>query len=99
MLLEEEQYDLVSTKYYKETYHMPTLLTNGCSITLGAELGETTKTHKDGFEYQHCDTDYRENNRWSSKLASKFDMKPINLARGGGSNWRIWRNTQDYLYR
>ncbi len=97
MLLEEEQYDLVSTKYYKETYHMPTLLTNGCSITLGAELGETTKTHKSGFDYQHCDTDYRDNNRWSSKLASKFDMKAINLARGGGSNWRIWRSTQDYL--
>ena len=97
MLLEEEQYDLVSTKYYKETYHMPTLLTNGCSITLGAELGETTKTHKSGFEYQHCDTDYRHRERWSTKLADKLDMEPINLARGGGSNWRIWRNTQDYL--
>ena len=96
MLLVEEQYDSVSTKYYKDDF-MPNLLTNGCSITLGAELGEVTKTHKSGFEYQHCDTDYRHNNRWSTKLAMKLDMKPINLARGGGSNWRIWRTTQDYL--
>ena len=96
MLLAEEQLDSHSTESYKEKF-MPNLLTNGCSITLGAELGETTKTHKSGFEYQYCDTDYRHNNRWSTKLAMKLDMKPINLARGGGSNWRIWRTTQDYL--
>ena len=96
MLLVEEQYDSVSTRHYKVDY-MPKLLTNGCSITLGAELGESTKTHKSGFEYQHCDTDYRHRERWSTKLADKLDMEPINLARGGGSNWRIWRNTQDYL--
>ena len=96
MLLVEEQYDSVSTKYYKDDF-MPKLLTNGCSITLGAELGEKTVTHKSGFEYQHCDTTYRHNNRWSTKLALKLDMEPINIARGGGSNWRMWRNTQDYL--
>ena len=96
MLLVEEQYDSVSTKYYKDKF-MPRLLTNGCSITLGAELGEKKVTHRSGFEYQDCDTVYRHNNRWSTKLAMKLDMEPINIARGGGSNWRIWRNTQDYL--
>ena len=32
---------------------MPKLLTNGCSITLGAEMGETTRTAKEGWSYQH----------------------------------------------
>ena len=70
MLLVEEQYDSVSTKYYKDKF-MPRLLTNGCSITLGAELGEKKVTHRSGFEYQDCDTVYRHNNRWSTKLAMK----------------------------
>lgn len=96
MLLVEEQYDSVSTEFYKERF-MPKLLTNGCSITLGAEMGETTRTAKEGWSYQHCDTDYRYRERWSTKLAEKMGMEPINLSRGGGSNWRIWRTTQDYL--
>ena len=102
MLLVEEQLDSHSTESYKVDY-MPKLLTNGCSITLGAELGEETRTfwHKStgekGMEYQHCDTAYRNRERWSTKLADKLDMEPKNLARGGGSNWRTWRTTQDYL--
>ena len=68
MLLEEEQLDSHSTEYYSKEKFMPKLLTNGCSISLGAELGETTRTAKEGWKYQH-----------------------------GGSNWRIWRTTQDYM--
>ena len=96
MLLAEEQYESVSTEFYKEKF-MPKLLTNGCSITLGAEMGETQRTAKEGWTYNHCDTDYRYRERWPTKLAEKLAMEPINLARGGGSNWRIWRTTQDYL--
>ena len=102
MLLVEEQLDSHSTESYKVDY-MPKLFTNGCSITLGAELGEETRTfyHKStgekGMEYQHCDTIYRNRHRWPTKLAEMLEMEPKNLARGGGSNWRIWRTTQDYL--
>ena len=96
MLLEEEQSDLHSTGFYEVDYK-PKLLTNGCSITLGAELGEETRTFEDGNKYQHCDTDYRNKHRWSTLLAEMLEMEPKNLARGGGSNWRIWRTTQDYL--
>ena len=54
MLLVEEQLDSHSTESYKVDY-MPKLFTNGCSITLGAELGEETRTFGDGMNYQHCD--------------------------------------------
>ena len=97
MLLEEEQSDSHLTEYYCKEKFMPKLLTNGCSISLGAELGETTRTAKEGWKYQHCDTDYRHNARWPTLLANKLNMHPINLSRGGGSNWRIWRTTQDYM--
>ncbi len=102
MLLVEEQSDSHLTGFYEVDY-MPKLFTNGCSITLGAELGEETRTfwHKStgekGMEYQHVDTVYRNRERWSTKLADKLNMEPKNLARGGGSNWRTWRTTQDYL--
>jgi|TARA_B110000238_G_scaffold184808_1_gene212534 hypothetical protein len=78
---------------------MPSLLTNGCSITLGAELGETTKQGKnDGDqEWQHCDFQYRHDHRWPTILAKKLELSPVNLSRGGGSNWRTWRTTQDFL--
>ena len=97
MLLVEEQLDSHSTESYKVDY-MPKLFTNGCSITLGAELGEETRRFGEkGMEYQHCDTIYRNRHRWPTKLAEMLEMEPKNLARGGGSNWRIWRTTQDYL--
>ena len=96
MLLVEEQLDSHSTESYKVDY-MPKLLTNGCSITLGAELGEETRTFEDGNKYQHCDTDYRNKHRWPTLLAEMLEMEAKNLSRGGGSNWRIWRTTQDYL--
>ena len=96
MLLVEEQLDSHSTESYKVDY-MSKLLTNGCSITLGAELGEETRTFEDGNKYQHCDTDYRNKHRWPTLLAEMLEMEAKNLSRGGGSNWRIWRTTQDYL--
>ena len=46
MLLVEEQLDSHSTEYYSKEKFMPKLLTNGCSISLGAELGETTEQQK-----------------------------------------------------
>tara|TARA_B000000557_G_scaffold166213_1_gene135032 strand:- start:251 stop:1369 length:1119 start_codon:yes stop_codon:yes gene_type:complete len=98
MLLPEEQYESVSTKYYfEESKSMPKLFANGCSITIGAELGEYTQTWDDGREYQDVDIEYRTANRWSTKLAEKLDMEPVNIARGGGSNWRTWRTTQDFV--
>ena len=96
MLLEEEQLDSHSTGFYEVDY-MPKLFTNGCSITLGAELGEETRTFEDGTKFQHCDVNYRTAHRWSTLLAEMLEMEPKNLSRGGGSNWRIWRTTQDYL--
>ena len=75
---------------------MPSLLTNGCSITLGAELGETIEK-LDDVSWQACDFQYRHDHRWPTILAKKLELSPVNLSRGGGSNWRTWRTTQDFL--
>lgn len=78
---------------------MNKLFFNGCSITLGAELGE----HKAFFDeaktepYMNTDFVYRHNHRYSTLVADKLGMEPINIARGGGSNWRTWRTTLDWF--
>ena len=78
---------------------MSKLFVNGCSVTLGAELAEETKYYDEDKTrpYQWCDVDYRAEHRWSSVLAEKMNLEPVNIARGGGSNWRIWRTTLDYF--
>lgn len=78
---------------------MDKLFVNGCSITLGAELSEETR-YFDGDKnrpYQWVDPDQRAQLRWSTVLAEKLNLEPVNLARGGGSNWRTWRTTLDYF--
>lgn len=80
---------------------MSKLFCNGCSITLGAELGE----FKDYFDeaktepFMNVDTQYRKDHRWSTILANKLGYQPVNIAKGAGSNWRIWRTTLDYFNR
>ena len=79
---------------------MAILLSCGWSHTLGAELGE----FKDYFDpddlssqFRNVDFDYRNKHRYSTLIAEKFDMQPVNLSKGGGSNERILRVVRDYL--
>ena len=66
---------------------MNKLFINGCSITLGAELGEEKpslelslmktqdgSTHETNFRYRH-------ENRYSTLVANSFGMEPINISR------------------
>lgn len=78
---------------------MSKLFANGCSVTLGAELAEETKYFDDDKTrpYQWVDVDYRAEHRWSTVLAKKMNLEPVNISRGGGSNWRTWRTTLDYF--
>lgn len=77
---------------------MSKLFVNGCSITLGAELGETTKRNPDGSTFQDVDFEYRTAHRWSTVIKDILGMdEVVNLARGGGSNWRTWRTTLDWF--
>ena len=77
---------------------MSKLFVNGCSITLGAELGETTKPLPNGGTFQDVDFDYRTAHRWPTILKDILGMdEVVNLARGGGSNWRTWRTTLDWF--
>ena len=76
---------------------MSKLFVNGCSITLGAELGETPK-HFGGRVINEVDFEYRTKHRWSTVLKDILGMdEVVNLARGGGSNWRTWRTTLDWF--
>jgi hypothetical protein len=77
---------------------MTKLFVNGCSITLGAELGETTKPLPNGDTMQVVDFEHRTKHRWSTLLKDILNMgEVVNLSRGGGSNWRTWRTTLDYF--
>lgn len=78
---------------------MTKLFVNGCSITLGAELGEELKYFDEGHKegYMAVDHDYRNTHRWSTLVAERFGMEAINIARGSGSNWRTWRSTVDFF--
>ena len=76
---------------------MSKLFVNGCSITLGAELGETPKHFGDRV-INEVDFEYRAKHRWSTVLKDILGMdEVVNLARGGGSNWRTWRTTLDWF--
>lgn len=75
------------------------LFVNGCSITLGAELGEETRYFdvKGNEPYQWVDTEFRKKHRWSTVLANKLGCDAVNISRGAGSNWRTWRSTLDFF--
>ena len=71
---------------------MAILLSCGYFSTLGAELGE----FEDYFDpddlssqFRNVDFDYQNKHRYSTLIAEKFDMQPVNLSKGGGSNERI----------
>lgn len=83
---------------------MSKLFVNGCSISLGAELGEETRYFDENQgtrlePYQWVNTPYRKQHRWSSKLAERMNLDCVNISRGAGSNWRTWRSTLDFFNR
>ena len=78
---------------------MNKLFINGCSITLGAELGEEKAFFDEAKTEPYMKTNfrYRHENRYSTLVANSFGMEPINISRGAGSNWRTWRTTLDWF--
>jgi hypothetical protein len=65
------------------------LLANGCSFTLGSCMYDV-ETFID-------QTEKREKNRFSKKLADKLNLEEINISTGGSSNDRIFRTTFDWI--
>jgi len=78
---------------------MSKLFVNGCSISLGAELGEETRYYDTEKKepYQWVDTKYRREKRWSTLLSQKLNTGVVNISRGAGSNPRTWRTTLDFF--
>ena len=76
------------------------LLSCGCSMTLGAELGE----FKDYFvpndkttQFRNVDGNYRNEHRFPTLLAKKMGLSSHNIAKGGSSNYRTVRVLRDYF--